>query len=262
MNSGENTPRPLGHSSPHPCGLPSGRRVGLRRVAFVAGLALVALTISLTGTVAGDAPEAREEFEEVSHDYQPPVPGTYQLPPIKMAADGKVLDVSGTARRLHSFTRDSITLMSFIYTRCSASRACPYATGVMREVHELTAKDSRFSGKIRLVSLSFDPEVDTPDRMANYAAVARERENGSPWHFLTTRSRADLEPILKAYNQAVDRAPSEDVSQQALQHTLRVFLIDRKGQVRNIYDSETLDLRLVTADIQTLLMEDSHAGAR
>jgi cytochrome oxidase Cu insertion factor (SCO1/SenC/PrrC family) len=40
-----------------------------------------------------------------------------------------------------------------------------------------------------------------------------------------------------------------------LQHNLRVFLIDRTGHVRNIYSSGTLDVRLVLADVRTLLME-------
>ena len=40
-----------------------------------------------------------------------------------------------------------------------------------------------------------------------------------------------------------------------LNHTLRVFLIDRAGNIRNIYSSGTLDPRLVLADVRTLMME-------
>jgi cytochrome oxidase Cu insertion factor (SCO1/SenC/PrrC family) len=40
-----------------------------------------------------------------------------------------------------------------------------------------------------------------------------------------------------------------------LNHTLRVFLVDAKGKIRNIYSSGTLDARLVLADIRTLMME-------
>jgi hypothetical protein len=42
-----------------------------------------------------------------------------------------------------------------------------------------------------------------------------------------------------------------------LNHTLRVFLIDRAGNIRNIYSSGTLDARLVLADVKTLLLESA-----
>ncbi len=49
-----------------------------------------------------------------------------------------------------------------------------------------------------------------------------------------------------------------------LNHTLRVFLIDRAGRIRNIYSSGTLDARLVLADVRTLMMESAQtqAGSR
>jgi protein SCO1 len=40
-----------------------------------------------------------------------------------------------------------------------------------------------------------------------------------------------------------------------LNHTVRVFLVDAAGNIRNIYSSGTLDLRLVLAEIRTLMME-------
>jgi cytochrome oxidase Cu insertion factor (SCO1/SenC/PrrC family) len=44
-----------------------------------------------------------------------------------------------------------------------------------------------------------------------------------------------------------------------LNHTLRVYLIDRAGSIRNIYSSGTLDPRLVLSDIRTLLIESTSA---
>ena len=45
-------------------------------------------------------------------------------------------------------------------------------------------------------------------------------------------------------------------------HPLRVFLIDRDRRIRNIYSSGTLDLRLVLADVRTLMMESAPAGKK
>jgi cytochrome oxidase Cu insertion factor (SCO1/SenC/PrrC family) len=108
---------------------------------------------------------------------------------------------------------------------------------------------------MRLVSMSFDPSVDTPERMAGYAMLADSHSPASEWSFLTTRSQAELQPILEAYGQVVDRKKNPLDPTGPLNHTLRVFLIDHDGNIRNIYSSDTLDPRLVLADVRTLLME-------
>lgn len=189
------------------------------------------------------------------NDYVPPAPGTYQLPIIKMAADGEVLDATGQKRSLRDLTRGAVTVLSFIYTRCAAPRACPYATGVLNQVHQMAGADPELKHKVRLVSLSFDPEFDTPARLAEYSRWARERDLPVTWHFLTTRSRTELKPILAAYGQAVDERRDKGHPMGPLNHVLRVFIIDASGAVRNIYSSDTLDPRLVMGDIRTLLCE-------
>jgi len=62
---------------------------------------------------------------------------------------------------------------------------------------------------------------------------------------------------LSAYAQAVDTKTNPLEPTGPLNHTLRVFLIDRNGKIRNIYSSGTLDVRLVLADVRTLLMESN-----
>jgi cytochrome oxidase Cu insertion factor (SCO1/SenC/PrrC family) len=198
---------------------------------------------------------AAELPSDADHDYDPPAPGSYTLPKVKRAADGDALDSSGRPLRLREVTHGRVTVMSFIYTRCAAAKACPYATGVLLELHKASAEDPALAGGMRLVSMSFDPSVDTPDRMAAYAALAEGRSPAAQWSFLTTRSKAELQPILDSYGQAVDRKKNAFDPAGPLNHTLRVFLIDRDGNIRNIYSAGTLDPRLVLADVRTLLME-------
>jgi cytochrome oxidase Cu insertion factor (SCO1/SenC/PrrC family) len=205
------------------------------------------LALSLNAT-AGSARSA-------DHDYDVPEPGSYALPVVKAAADGEVLNSKGEALRLREFTQDRVTVMSFIYTRCAAARACPMATGVLMQLRRLSAEDPLLAKNLRLVSMSFDPGADTPQRMADYADLMRGEKPGAEWHFLTTRSQVELRPILDAYGQAVDRKANPADPTGPLNHTLRVFLIDRAGNIRNIYSSGTLDARLVLADVRTLMME-------
>jgi cytochrome oxidase Cu insertion factor (SCO1/SenC/PrrC family) len=218
------------------------------------------LAAGLVAFPLGDLGRAADLAAALGHDYDAPVPGTYALPVIKMAADGEVLDANGRPLRLQELTHGRITVLSFIYTRCAAAKACPYATGVLNQLHRLSQKDHSLSKNMALVSMSFDPTNDTPERMSVYSAWARGRTNAAEWHFVTTHSQKELRPILSAYGQAVDRKKNPADPTGPLSHTLRVFLIDRESRVRNIYSSDTLDSRLVLADVQTLLAEATQSG--
>ena len=207
-------------------------------------------------TFAGDLPR------DPDYDYDPPVPGSYSLPVVKPAADGAVLDSDGKSLNLRDLTHGRVTVLSFIYTRCAAGRACPYATGVLNQLHLRSVADQTLAKNMRLVSMSFDPEYDTPQRLAAYAEAIRETKSGCEWRFATAKSRAELETILVAYGQTVDQRPNLADPQGPLYHILRVFLIDREGRIRNIYSSGTLDPRLVLADVKTLVLEEAKLSTR
>jgi protein SCO1 len=196
------------------------------------------------------------------YDYDPPAAGSYTLPVIKIAGDGVLLGTDNKQVSLRELTHRGITILSFIYTRCAAPKACPYATGVLGQLHELSKKDQSLAKGMRVVSISFDPEYDTPQRLAAYSEDIREQKSGCDWRFLTAKSRADLEPVLAAYDQAVDKRSNPNDPQGPLYHTLRVFLIDRDGRIRNIYSSGTLDPRLVLADVRTLILEERQTARR
>jgi cytochrome oxidase Cu insertion factor (SCO1/SenC/PrrC family) len=217
--------------------------------------ALLGAAMPVSGEPAGSARTAE-------HDYEVPAPGSYTLPVIKRAADGALLGSDGASLRLRDLTRGRVTVMSFIYSRCADAKACPYATGVLWQLHRASAADPELAKRLRLVSLSFDPAHDTPERMAAYAQAAAGSPGGAPWRFVTAPSPAELEPILERYGQAVDRKQTPLAPTGPLRHTLRVFLIDPSGNIRNIYSSGTLDLRLVLADVRTLLLESARSAGR
>jgi cytochrome oxidase Cu insertion factor (SCO1/SenC/PrrC family) len=123
-------------------------------------------------------------------------------------------------------------------------------------LHRQSQTNSELAKGLRLVSLSFDPANDTPEKMAAYATLAQTNRPAAEWEFVTTRSREQLQPILDSYGQAVDQRQNPNDPQGPLYHILRVFLMDAEGNIRNIYSSGTLDPRLVMADIQTLLEEE------
>src|SRR5262249_32576885 len=137
---------------------PKRRRIGRR----AAGLALALSCSLLAGHLSfAENPPAQKNSSSRSsdYDYDAPAPGRYTLPVVKPAADGDVLDSKGQPWRLRGLTRGRVTVMSFIYTRCAAVKACPYATGVLMELHRLSSQDSALAKELRLVSLSFDPRT-------------------------------------------------------------------------------------------------------
>lgn len=186
--------------------------------------------------------------------YPAPKPGSYQLPFMGAAADGKVLDESGKPLNLHDFYGDKLVLLAFIYSTCDDKNGCPLATSVFHKLKTKLKQTPGLTNSLRLVSLSFNPEHDTPQAMAHYGQAFQDA--GVEWRFLTTRSEADIQPVLKAYGQTVDKEYDEKGQFTGkFSHLLRVLLIDKDKRIRNSYTVSVLHPGTVLADIQTLAME-------
>jgi protein SCO1/2 len=171
-----------------------------------------------------------------------------------------VLDEDRREQALRQLLLGRVSVVAFIYTRCGD--LCPAASLDMSQLQDLAAKDRRVSGRMRLVTMSFDPEHDTPQAMRDYAAQWRSANPQSPeWLFLTAPDRETLAPVLAAYNQPVDRKADPGAAGGSLHHIFRAFLIDPAGQVRNIYSLDFFDPKLVLNDVRSLLIEDD-AGRR
>ena len=212
-------------------------------------VAMVELDVASQTAASGSKSDAVPEY-----DYEPPAPGTYELPVLQAAEDGLVIGPEGKKARLHKLLSGKVTILSFIYTRCTDPKACLRATGVLGQLHELSRNDSSLGKDLQLITLSFDPGYDTPDVMERYGSVFRRGEGGAEWFFLTSRSQEELQPLLDAYGQRVEKRKKPSPL-GPYQHTLRVYLIDGNKQVRNIYSYGLLDPRLVVSDARTLLME-------
>jgi cytochrome c peroxidase len=108
----------------------------------------------------------------------PARPGSYSLPPLGDAADGQVLDTRGNSRALHELYDGRVVVLSFIYRSCDDVNGCPLAATVLHRIRQATAKDAALARTLRLISLSFDPERDTPEQMGRFAEGFRFSERG------------------------------------------------------------------------------------
>jgi cytochrome oxidase Cu insertion factor (SCO1/SenC/PrrC family) len=229
----------------------SYRRNGPRAAGAWRGAGLFALALFAISANGDDASGAVLEFT-------PPAPGSYRLERIMPAADGTVLDLAGRQQRLSQYTSGKVTVLSFVYSSCADPEGCPYAYLVFNLLKNAIEIESALHNRIRLVTLSFDPKRDTPEAMAHYAGTHAQGSPVVQWTFLTTPSVRELKPILDGYGQdvyvEVDAKTMKPTG--AFSHVLKLFLIDRHGQVREIYMSGFFTPEVVLNDIKTLLMED------
>ena len=212
--------------------------------------------VALAHDPAHPAPRVELEGPADAYVYELAAPGSYDLPRIKPAGGGRLLDDTGAAVELGALFEDRLTIFAFMYTRCGD--VCPLAALRLADLQRLAAEDATLARQVQILSLSFDPDHDTPAVMADYAEMMRAPEIDAPhWLFLTAAGPAEIAPLLGAYDQPVARKADPDDPSGPLSHLLRVFLIDGEGFIRNIYSADFLDPRLLMNDLRTL-QRDAH----
>jgi len=191
--------------------------------------------------------------------FTPPPPGTYTLPVIDTVHDHSLLDPQGTRVNLRSLTKNKIAVISFMYTSCADVGGCPLAAAVLHQLDHLLSQRPELARRATLLSVSFDPERDTPTRMAEVKAKLTPHTD---WHFLTSATTTELQPILDDFNQPVARLTKDNGEWSGLfRHVLKVYLVDQHHNVRNIYSTGLFSAQLVLNDIETILLETTQKSA-
>ena len=187
-------------------------------------------------------------------EYAPPAPGSYRLPPIDDVSDHPLVGSDGRPTALFALTRARVAVVAFIYTTCAEATGCPVSTGVLHRLDHLIAADRSLRDRVRLVTISFDPERDTPARLASVRALHEPRTD---WAFATAPDETRLEPLLEDFGQPVARLRFDDGTWTGLyRHVLKVFLVDREHRVRNVYSTGFLHPELILNDVRTVLLEE------
>jgi len=162
-------------------------------------------------------------------------------------AIGTVPDFHFITQEGNPFTRadllGKVWVIDFFFTRCPGP--CPMMSSRLAEI----SKELKKAKDVRLVSLSIDPEHDTPAVLKEYA----RRFNVDPnrWIFLTGPTNQVHEFTTKGMLQALSTAdPAAPV------HSTRFLVIDRQGQIRiarKLDEPELVQKLLI--DIGNLLRE-------
>jgi protein SCO1 len=226
----------------------------MRRVGTLAGL--IAGVLSLSG-IAGVAGAATDPGKATAPrlEFVPPPAGSYRLQKIQRVADAILLDSSGHSVRLSALTQSKITLLTFFYTYCVDPLGCPFAHTTLANLRDRVRGDRALAERVRFVSVSLDPTHDTPEVIASYSKEFRV-DPKFDWCFLTARRVPDLLPVLDDFGQDVSvEMDGNGYATRTLHHMLKMFLIDARGEVREIYTLSFLQPQVMFNDIKTLALE-------
>ena len=166
--------------------------------------------------------------------------GEKQLPVIGPAPQFTLTSQDGKPVALADL-RGKVVAVAFIYTACPD--ICPMLTQKMVDVQE--ALGPNFGTKVAFVSISLDPEHDTPEVLKDYAQFWGAKPDG--WLFLTGSSAA-VRDVTRRYG--VFFAKKEDGS---VEHSQLTTLIDADGQMRVQYLGARFDPEEFRRDLMSLV---------
>ncbi|MDT8318627.1 MAG: SCO family protein [bacterium] len=114
--------------------------------------------------------------------------------------------------------KGKVTLINFIYTRCDES--CPIMVHKFMDI-EKEMKAELTEGKLQLLSITMDPEHDSPEILKKYAG--KIEADTSYWSFLTEKKDI-VDKVLKGFNFFYQK--NEDGT---FGHGNTIVMIDRNG---------------------------------
>jgi protein SCO1 len=119
-----------------------------------------------------------------------------------------------------SALKGKVVAITFIYTRCPLPNFCFRASnnfGVLRRRFA-----DRMGKDLVLLTITFDPEHDQPETMADYARTWTKDATG--WHFLTGLS-AEVKNLCREFG------VSSWQDEGLLTHSLHTVIVDRQGRI-------------------------------
>jgi len=148
--------------------------------------------------------------------------------------------------------RGRVWIAHFFFSRCNT--VCPMVAGQMAQL-QMFLDEHRLSD-VRLVSFTVDPENDTPEKLAGYAA--RLDADAERWTMLTGDRDAIWELVQGGFKLALEETGDPD---QPVSHAASLVLVDARGRVRAYYHdmnepaAASANFARLVADIATLRRE-------
>lgn len=105
--------------------------------------------------------------------------------------DVHVVDQNGRQRKFYSeLVKDKVVIVNFVFTTCTA--VCPRSGANFRQLQRLLGK--RLGKDVFLISVSTDPEFDTPKKLKSWSAQFGAKKGWT----LVTGKKQQITPLLRA----------------------------------------------------------------
>ena len=170
------------------------------------------------------------------------IPPRQSLPKIAPAPEFALTSQDGRQVKLADL-RGKVVALTFIFTRCTDT--CPVLTPMMSFVQDRLGSD--FGAKIAFVSITVDPEHDTPEVLKEYGEAFGA--NFAGWFFLTG-SPSVITDVTRRYGVFAAKAANGNVD-----HTFLTSIIDRRGVLRVQYLGVRFDPEEFRLDLLSLVNE-------
>jgi protein SCO1/2 len=179
-----------------------------------------------------------------------PLPDPSMMPVAMLAVGDEIPDAAFVdqqdRRRSLVEWRGTPTLITFVYTRCPLPTFCPLMDQNFATIARSVAEDPALAGRVRLMSISFDPDHDTPAVLAAHAA--KFKADPAVWTFLTG-DRVTVDRTAARFGVSVMRGAA---ATDEITHNLRTFLVGADGRIAHIYTGTEWTTARVMADLRAL----------
>lgn len=148
--------------------------------------------------------------------------------------DYRLINQDGKAIRLHDYKGKTL-LLTFIYTRCQMTDQCTLMSNNFAEIDKELQKQPELMAKTHLLSVSFDPEYDTPKVLRSYGAAYTGKytdENFAHWEF-ASGSVDEVKGIAQFFGLRYFK-DSQSGEDQVI-HSLRTAMIGPDGKIMKLY---------------------------
>ena len=168
-------------------------------------------------------------------------------PPVLLSlSDFSLTERSGRVLSLGDL-RGKVCVFDFIFTRCMGP--CPAMTKQMDELRKTFQRWPQ-GDQIRLVSVTVDPEYDTPEVLRRYATSTLAQADSEDWLFLTGE-KMRIYALINAF-----KLPVGELSVNDFFHSTKFVLVDQRGRIRGFYDGlEAHEREALIRDAQVVLAE-------
>jgi protein SCO1/2 len=186
-----------------------------------------------------------------------PIPGQEPLPEATPEQVGKTVpDISLTNQDGKKFTfedyRGKALAVTFIYRECPLPEFCIKMSKQFSDMAKQIAADPEAKEKIRLLSISFDPERDTPEKLKQYGLGYLGGDANSDftvWQ-LAVGTDKEVRAVADFFGLQYEKAPND---QPQFNHSLVTAVISPEGKVTKIFSGGRWTPDQVFAELKSTL---------